>query len=286
MAGLKCHFLIDSGAQVNTFTEDMFRQIITDDKHRSSLINVKYETDRPLKAYASKGDIEVTATFHAYLFITDDRPILLEKFYVIKELRALLSRATASRYSVLMLGLRVPVHRHAVNMLQCLQPGEIALVTTSERFPKFNIPPVKIFYDKSKPPCRNVFVNVPLAVKPIVEKRLKGLLSADIIEPVVDGMDSSFCSSRLVVPKGNDDIRLVIDLRGPNRYIHRTPFSMPTLEKILAELQGATWFSTIDLSNAFFHIELDEESRHLTNFFTEFGMFRCVRLCKFWNEKY
>lgn len=28
----------------------------------------------------------------------------------------------------------------------------------------------------------------------------------------------------------------------------------------------------------FFHIELDEESRHLTNFFTEFGMFRCVRL--------
>ncbi|XP_062538807.1 uncharacterized protein K02A2.6-like [Armigeres subalbatus] len=53
---------------------------------------------------------------------------------------------------------------------------------------------------------------------------------------------------------------------------------MPTLEQILAELDGAAWFSTIDITNAFFHIELHEESRHLTNFFTEFGMYRCVRL--------
>ncbi|XP_062541146.1 uncharacterized protein K02A2.6-like [Armigeres subalbatus] len=91
-------------------------------------------------------------------------------------------------------------------------------------------------------------------------------------------MDTSFCSSMIVVPKGKHDIRLVIDLRGPNQYIHRTPFSMPTLESIVANLNGAKWFSTIDLSNAFFHVELDTESRHLTNFFTEFGMFRCVRL--------
>ena len=78
----------------------------------------------------------------------------------------------------------------------------------------------------------------------------------------------------LVVPKGQEDIRLVIDLRGPNRYVNRTPFSMPSLEEILIELNGANWFSTIDLSNAFHHIELKENCRHLTNFFTEFGMFR------------
>ncbi|XP_062541850.1 uncharacterized protein K02A2.6-like [Armigeres subalbatus] len=137
---------------------------------------------------------------------------------------------------------------------------------------------VKILYDRSKPPCRNVFSNIPLAVKPLVEKRLENLVSSNIIEPIVDGMDTSFCSSMLVVPKGKDDIRLVIDLRGPNQYIHRSPFAIPTLEKILAELHDAKWFSTIDLSNAFFHMELDEESRHLTNFYTEFGMFRCVRL--------
>ncbi|XP_055523012.1 uncharacterized protein K02A2.6-like [Wyeomyia smithii] len=115
-------------------------------------------------------------------------------------------------------------------------------------------------------------------MKPLVERRLQQLVSAGIIEPVTNSMDSSFCSSMLVIPKGKEDFRLVIDLRGPNQYIVRTPFPMPTLEKILAELNGAKWFSTIDLSNAFFHVELHENSRHLTNFFTEVGMFRCVRL--------
>lgn len=278
VAGLECSFLIDSGAEVNTFTPMLFEQLLSNPRYHNEVFNVKHETDRPLRAYATTGNIQVLATFHAYLHISDERPTLLEKFYVVKDSRALLGRATACRYSVLMLGLKVPINQHSTEQERILQAGEIGAIEASEAFPKFNVPPVKIYYDKTKPPCRNVFVNVPLAVKPLVEKRLQDLVSADIIERVTDGMDTSFCSSMLVVPKGKEDIRLVIDLRGPNRYIHRNPFAMPTLEKILAELDGATWFSTIDLSNAFFHIELDEESRHLTNFFTEYGMFRCVRL--------
>lgn len=278
VAGLRCSFLIDSGAQVNTFTEDLFQELISNPKHRDEVFEVKYQTDRPLKAYATVGEIKVVATFLAYLFISDDRPLLLEKFYVVSEVRALLGRSTASRYSILMLGLKVPVQSQRFGSHISLIAGEIATIATNEIFPKFNLPPVKIHYDRSKPPCRNIFLNIPLAVRPLVEKRIQELINANIIEPVVEGMDTSLCSSMLVVPKGKNDIRLVIDLRGPNRYIFRTPFSMPTLEQILAELDGATWFSTIDIANAFFHIELDEESRHLTNFFTEFGMFRCVRL--------
>lgn len=276
VAGLRCSFLIDSGAQVNTFTEDLFQELISNPKHRDEVFEVKYQTDRPLKAYATVGEIKVVATFLAYLFISDDRPLLLEKFYVVSEVRALLGRSTASRYSILMLGLKVPVQSQRFGSHISLIAGEIATIATNEIFPKFNLPPVKIHYDRSKPPCRNIFLNIPLAVRPLVEKRIQELINANIIEPVVEGMDTSFCSSMLVVPKGKNDIRLVIDLRGPNRYIFRTPFSMPTLEQILAELDGATWFSTIDIANAFFHIELDEESRHLTNFFTEFGRRRAL----------
>lgn len=117
-----------------------------------------------------------------------------------------------------------------------------------EVFPKFNIPPIKLSYDQTRPPYRNVFMNIPIAVKPMVEKRLEQLLTAGIIERVTDDMDDSFSSSMLAIPKGKDDIRLVIDLRGPNSYIQRSPFKIPCLEKILAELDGAQWFSTIDMS--------------------------------------
>ncbi|XP_038117091.1 uncharacterized protein K02A2.6-like [Culex quinquefasciatus] len=53
---------------------------------------------------------------------------------------------------------------------------------------------------------------------------------------------------------------------------------MPTLESILARLNGSKWFSTIDLTSAFFHVVLDEQSRHLTNFFSGQDMYRFVRL--------
>lgn len=274
---MNCKFLIDSGAQVNTLTEESFKALHENHQYKEGLFNIQERSDRPLKGYASAGEIKVLCTFEAFLYVSEDRPTLLEKFYVVDERRSLLGRQTATRYSILQLGLQVPVSLEQAR-LPLSDEREIAIVDEYETFPKFNIPPIEISYDKTKPPCRNVFMNIPPAVKPMVEKRLQHLLSANIIERVTEDMDMSFCSSMLVVPKGRDDIRLVIDLRGPNRFINRTPFSMPTLEKILVDVNGSNWFSTIDLSNAFFHVELHENSRHLTNFFTEFGMFRYVRL--------
>lgn len=278
VAGMPCELLIDSGAQVNTLSEENFMKLKADSHYREEIYNFHAQSDRTLRPYASSDEIKVLGTFEAPLYISDDRPVLIEKFYVVNERYSLLGRSTATRYCVLLLGLKVPT---------CFSPSGatfnnsrnlINAIGTEGVFPKFNIPPVIIHYDKTAPPCRSIFTNVPISLKPIVHQRLLELVRSDIIEPVNEEMDTSFCSSMLVVPKGKDNIRLVIDLRGPNRYIFRTPFVMPTLESILAELDGARWFSTIDLSNAFFHIELAEESRHLTIFFTEFGTFRCVRL--------
>ena len=222
---MSCKFLIDSGAQVNTLTKESFKVLRETQKYKEGLFDIQ-EPDRSLKAYASSGEIKVFCTFEAFLHISEDRPTLLEKFYVVDECRSLLGRQTATRYSVLQLGLQVPVSLEN-SRFQLRNGREIATVEANETFPKFNISPIEISYDKTKPPCRNVFMNIPAAVKPLVETRLQHLLSANIIERVTEDMDTSFCSSMLVVPKGRDDIRLVIDLRGPNRYINRTPFSMP-----------------------------------------------------------
>lgn len=278
VAGMNCQFLIDSGAQVNTFSERDFIKLKANEAYRKEIYSYQEKSDRSLKPYASGEEIRVLGTFEAPLYITNDRPVLLEKFYIVNERYSLLGRSTSIRYCVLLLGLKVPTRDLSFSNESESRDVRIAAFSTSNAFPKFNMPPVTIHYDKSAPPCRNIFTNVPIALKPLVHQRLMELVKSEIIEPVDENMNVSFCSSMLVVPKGRDNIRLVIDLRGPNRYILRTPFAMPTLESILAELNGARWFSTIDLSNAFFHIELAEESRHLTNFFTEFGTFRCVRL--------
>ncbi|XP_058456849.1 uncharacterized protein K02A2.6-like [Malaya genurostris] len=276
VAGMPCEFLIDSGAQVNTFTTRLFEKLRSQENYLQAVYNVNKTSDKLLKAYATSAEISVHATFEAFLYISEDRPKYLEKFYVVDEQRCLLGRPTATRYNVLLLGLKVPIIDQP-----SYSPTNVRVIcslTNKEIFPKFNIPAIKINFDRSAPPCRNIYTNIPISLKPLVRQRLDQLVKSDIIEKVESGMDTSFCSSMLVVPKGKDNIRLVIDLRGPNKYIYRSPFIMPTLESILADLNGSSWFSTIDLSNAFHHIVLDEESRHLTNFFTEFGMFRCVRM--------
>lgn len=280
VAGMRVIFFIDSGAQVNTVTKASFEKMLQKESSRKKLIDLSYAPSKSLRAYAASTDIQIIATFSAELYVSKDRPVYIEKFYVVDENRALLGFNTATRYSILAVGLKIPVGNFYDDDYW---PCELASVnavrkSTGEEFPKFNVPPVVLYYNKDMPPARNVFTHIPAVYKELTKQKLDELLSSGIIEVVTKEMDRSFCSSLLVVPKGRDDIRLVIDLRGPNKCIHRTPFRMPTFEEILMDLHGAKWFSTIDLKSAFFHVVLDESCRHLTNFFSGEAMYRCCRL--------
>lgn len=274
VAGVEIPFLIDSGAEVNTVGSDLFEKLMRNETSRLGIFCIKEGSDKPLRAYATKDEIQVIATFVAELIISDDRPRFMEKFYAVRDARSLLGRSTAIRYSVLQLGLNVPIYSDWCNSY----PGEIRSLTTNKEFPKFSVNPVVINYDKNMPPSRKIFTSIPPAFRSETDRRLNELLDSGIIERVTDEMDKSYCSSLLVVPKGKHDIRLVVDLRGPNKAIIRTPFKMPTLESIMTDLPGSKWFSTIDLTSAFFHVVLDEKSRHLTNFFAGDGMYRFKRL--------
>lgn len=213
VAGMNCEFLIDSGAQVNTLSEECFKQLCGEGDYRNGLHNIQQGTDRALKAYSTEDEIPVLGTFEAFLFISQDRPVLLEKFYIVRESQSLLGRPTATRYSVLLLGLQVPITSQGTADLEAHPEVRLAAVALVDVFPKFNIPPVEIKYDTTKPPCRIIFFNIPLAVKPLVERRLQQLEASNIIERVEDGMDVSFCSSMLVVPKGIIII-IIIQTRG------------------------------------------------------------------------
>ncbi|XP_035910801.1 uncharacterized protein LOC118511614 [Anopheles stephensi] len=276
VAGVEVKFLIDSEAEVNTVGDNIFDRLLRDPISHP-IYELANGTDKPLRAYAISGPIPVIASFLAELFISPDRPSGIEKFYVIPGAKPLLGRSTATRYSVLQLGLGVRILSSHDAMYRSVL-GEVNTLGTSDHFPKFKIPAVMLFYDKNLPPSRKVYTNIPPAYKTEVENRLQSLISSDIIEKVTNNMDKSFCSSLLVVPKGKRDIRLVVDLRGPNKCVIRTPFRMPTLEEILSKLNGAGWFSTIDITNAFYHIVLDESCRHLTNFFSGNDTYRFIRL--------
>lgn len=66
--------------------------------------------------------------------------------------------------------------------------------------------------------------------------------------------------------KPNGKYRFCIDFRKVNEVTKHDAVPIQNLEELLDQLQGAVFISKLHLSQAFFHIELDERSREITAF--------------------
>lgn len=145
-----------------------------------------------------------------------------------------------------------------------------------ETFPKIPNELVEFEIDPEVTPTRNAYYNIPAAFRERASKRLEKMIKQGIIEKVTKA--PRWISGMCAVPKGAFDFRLVVNMKGPNRAIKRCYYRMPHLDEIQRKLHGATLFTKLDLTSAFHHVELKEESRDLTTFMAEDGMYRFTRL--------
>ena len=53
-----------------------------------------------------------------------------------------------------------------------------------------------------------------------------------------------------------------------NKYIKRTRHAIPTLRELETRLNGAKYFSHLDVNDGYMQLELAKESRKLTTFYT------------------
>ncbi|GFO23873.1 Zinc knuckle domain containing protein [Plakobranchus ocellatus] len=67
-------------------------------------------------------------------------------------------------------------------------------------------------------------------------------------------------------------------MREANKAIKRERHPMPTIDDMIHDLNGAKFFSRIDLQQAFHQLELDQDSRFITTFSTHIGLRRFKRL--------
>ena len=117
---------------------------------------------------------------------------------------------------------------------------------------------------------------VPIAIKPQLKEELERLHNLGILAPVVE--PTPWVSSMVVVKKPNGSLRICIDPKDLNKVLKRSHYTLPTIEDILPDLSRAKVFSTFDVKNGFWHIELDDQSSKLTTFNTPFGRYRWLRL--------
>ncbi|GFW01556.1 retrovirus-related Pol polyprotein from transposon 17.6 [Trichonephila clavipes] len=58
-----------------------------------------------------------------------------------------------------------------------------------------------------------------------------------------------------------------------NRKLVKDRFPLPLIEDVLDRLQGAKVYTTLDLKNGFFHVDVNEDCKHLTSFVVPDGQF-------------
>jgi len=110
---------------------------------------------------------------------------------------------------------------------------------------------------------------LPISEKKIVENQVKEWIEQGIVEPC----SSEYASPVVVVKKKDGTPRVCIDYRPLNRIIERDRYPLPLIEEQIDKLKDARIFSTLDLKNGFFHVEVEEKSRKYTAFITHEGQY-------------
>ncbi|XP_055590207.1 uncharacterized protein LOC129742340 [Uranotaenia lowii] len=257
-------FLIDSGADVNIIGGDDWKRLKNDYFAGKALLKpIRLGTNADLRSYASSKPISIRCSFNAQVEVVGHCKPLVEANFLVADAgrRSLLGRATASDLELLKVGA-------CINACETYQQAKT--------FPKVPGVRIKFSVDKSVSPTKNAYFNVPAAFRESARARLEEMEHQGIIERVTTAPD--WISGMSAVAKGRNDFRLVVNMRAPNRAIKREYYRMPLLDDMKIKLHGSKYFSKLDISNAFYHLELHENSRDLTTFLTETGMFRFTRL--------
>lgn len=117
---------------------------------------------------------------------------------------------------------------------------------------------------------------LPFATRDLVEGELNRLINLGILEPIEY---SEWASPIVCVRKPNGTVRICADFStGLNKSLNVQNYPLPTSETIFASLSSGQQFSVIDFTDAYFQIEVDEDSRKLLVINTHKGLLQYKRL--------
>ena len=116
---------------------------------------------------------------------------------------------------------------------------------------------------------------VPKSLENKTRELIQNLISIGVLELI---FDSEMASPAFFLQKPNVSLRLLIDFRGLNRYLKRSPYYVPRIRMIMLRLADAKYLSTFDANMEYYARQLASPSRGHTFFGLPFGKYQYKRL--------
>ena len=107
---------------------------------------------------------------------------------------------------------------------------------------------------------------------------LRSLIGKLVVEKVVVKSSLAFFNRLFLVPKPNGTWRPILDLSQLNLFLQSNTFKMETPETIRLSLQKQEWVTSLDFSDAYFHIPINHRSRKYLRFFLNSQTFQFTAL--------
>lgn len=127
---------------------------------------------------------------------------------------------------------------------------------------RINIEPGK------KPPWGPLYA---LSAKELEEQRL--WIQKNESKGWIRKSQSPAASPAMFVPKKGGKLRMVIDFRRLNNITIKNRYPLPNIEEMKDRLEGAKWFTKVDLRDAFYAVRMAEGEEWKTAFRTRYGLY-------------
>lgn len=109
-----------------------------------------------------------------------------------------------------------------------------------------------------------------------MNEEIDRMIQMKIIEKAVS---PKWLSPIIAVKKANGKVRLCLDARELNKRTVKLSYPQQNANRILSRLRGSKYLSTIDLSDAYYQIKIEEGSRDCTSFSVSTkGTYRYIRM--------
>lgn len=231
--------LIDSGATCNMMGQQTWEML------KLKGINCEsYKSARELFAYGDTECLLTLGTFTTHVTQTDNNSSCRADFVVVKgDGQTLLGHETAEILNLLHTGPFQVNNVDSGGLESCIREKYKALFTGVRLLKGYEL---KLHIDESLKPVAQPVCRIPFGLREKVDKKFDQHLELEIIEEVPDGPSGSI-SPLVVVPKGDGDIRVCVDMHRANKAIICERHPIPTVEELLHDLSRGTLFSKTDL---------------------------------------
>jgi len=262
IAGERIEALIDTGAVVNVIPKRYLNQKLQLNSSGTSLrtwTGEKISTLGTITAEITAGHRTTSAEF--YITEKGSQPLL--SFLLAKELNLIgninTMNANSKKNHVLPETIQQKLH-------QAFQ----------EKGSQIKREPCRIEVIKNAKPVKIPTRRIPIAYHDEVRRELQEMERNGIIEKSKQAVD--WCSPLVITHKKSGKLRICIDYIRLNECVRTPCRQIPTIEEIQGKIGRANYFTTLDMTNGYWQVEVHKDDRDLLTFGTPCGTYTFKRL--------